>query len=202
MKTDVGGRLQLENERIHEAVQETSGQILTYNGTPIDATFFSTSNGYTESPEAIWSSSVPYLKSVASPWDKNSPRFNGQKTLTVKEFESQLGVKLPSGSTIGKVIERTAGKRVAKVEINGKVMSGKEIREKLGLMSTDFTWERKGNNIVIHTRGYGHGVGMSQYGANGMAKEGKTYADIVQYYYQGIEIAKSDAMIASITAQK
>lgn len=189
-------------KRIHEAVQETSGQILTYNGTPIDATFFSTSNGYTENPEAIWSNSVPYLKSVASPWDTNSPRYNGQKNIPVKEFESLLGVKLPSGSAIGKVIERTAGKRVAKADINGKVVSGKEIREKLGLMSTDFTWERKGNDIIIHTKGYGHGVGMSQYGANGMAKEGKTYADIVQYYYQGIEIAGSDIMMAKITAKK
>lgn len=189
-------------KRIQEAVQETSGQILTYDGAPIDATFFSTSNGYTEAPEAVWATSVPYLKSVASPWDKDSPRFVGQKTLTVNEFESLLGVKLPGGSEIGTVIEWTSGKRVGKVNINGKVLSGKDIREKLGLMSTDFTWERKGNQIIIHTKGYGHGVGMSQYGANGMAKEGKTYADIVQYYYQGIEITHSDTMMASIMAKK
>lgn len=189
-------------EKVKEAVQETSGQILTYNGTPIDATFFSTSNGYTENSEAIWSNPVPYLKSVASPWDKISPRFNGQKTFTVKEFESLLGVKLSDGSAIGKVIERTAGKRVAKVDINGKVVTGKDIREKLGLMSTDFTWERKGSDIIIHTRGYGHGVGMSQYGANGMAKEGKSYTDIVSYYYQGIEIGGTDTLMAAITAKK
>lgn len=189
-------------EKVKEAVEETRGQILTYNGAPIDATFFSTSNGYTENSEAIWSNSVPYLKSVASPWDKNSPRFNGQKIFSVKEFESLLGVKVPNGSQIGKVIERTAGKRVAKVDINGKVVSGKEIREKLGLMSTDFTWERKGSNIIINTKGYGHGVGMSQYGANGMAKEGKSYADIVTYYYQGVEIGRTDTLMASITAKK
>src|SRR3954452_3283280 len=135
-------------KRIEEAVQATQGQILTYEGNPIDATFFSTSNGFTENSEAIWSNSLPYLKSVESPWDKQSPKYSGQKVIPIKEFEAKLGVKLPNNKTIGQVTERTAGKRVAKVEINGKEVTGTDIREKLGLMSTDFTWERKGNNIV------------------------------------------------------
>ena len=155
-------------KKIEEAVQETSGQILTYEGTPIDATFFSTSNGFTENSEAIWMNSLPYLKSVESPWDKNSPKFSGQKVLPIAEFESNWVSRYRDGN-IGEVTEFTAGKRVAKVDINGKEISGKDIREKLGLMSTDFTWERKGDKIVINTHGYGHGVGMSQYGANGMA---------------------------------
>jgi stage II sporulation protein D len=100
------------------------------------------------------------------------------------------------------VTERTAGQRVAKVEINGKVVSGKDIREKLGLKSTDFTWERKGDNIIINTEGYGHGVGMSQYGANGMASEGKNYKEIVSHYYQGVEIATSDQLLTKTTAKK
>ena len=91
---------------------------------------------------------------------------------------------------LAKVAERTEGKRVGTVNISGKKISGKDIRKKLGLMSTDFTWERKGNNIIINTRGNGHGVGMSQYGANGMAQEGKEYSEIVQYYYQGVEISQ------------
>jgi len=189
-------------EKIEEAVQETNGQILTYEGTPIDATFFSTSNGFTENSEAIWLNSLPYLKSVESPWDKNSPKFSGQKVIPVTEFETKLGVKLSNNESIGEVTEFTAGKRVSKVDINGKEISGKDIREKLGLMSTDFTWKRKGNNIVINTEGYGHGVGMSQYGANGMASEGKKYQEIVQYYYQGVEIAQSDPFITTITAKK
>ncbi len=189
-------------KKIEEAVQETSGQILTYEGTPIDATFFSTSNGFTENSEAIWMNSLPYLKSVESPWDKNSPKFSGQKVLSIAEFESKLGVKLAGTGNIGEVKEFTAGKRVAKVDISGKEISGKDIREKLGLMSTDFTWERKGDKIVINTQGYGHGVGMSQYGANGMAEEGKKYQDIVQYYYQGVEITASDSFITTITAKK
>ena len=80
--------------KVQEAVKETAGKVLTYEGKPIDATFFSTSNGYTENSEAIWLNSLPYLKSVESPWDKNSPKFSGQKVLPIAEFESKLGVKL------------------------------------------------------------------------------------------------------------
>lgn len=90
------------------------------------------------------------------------------------DFEKKLGVSLSSATTIGTVIERTSGNRVGVVEIGGKKLTGKQIREKLGLKSSDFNWERQGNQIVITTKGYGHGVGMSQYGANGMAREGKT----------------------------
>jgi stage II sporulation protein D len=188
-------------KRIEEAVKETSGQILTYNQAPIDATFFSTSNGFTENSESVWSGSLPYLKSVESPWDKESPKFSGQEVISISEFQSKLGVKLSDHTTIGEVTERTVGKRVGKVKIGGKEFTGQEIREKLGLMSTDFTWERKGDKIVITTKGYGHGVGMSQYGANGMAEEGKNYQEIVQHYYQGVEITASDSFITTLTAK-
>src|SRR5581483_5179498 len=107
------------------------------------------------------------------------------------------------GSTIGQIIARTPGKRVGKVEFSGgKVLSGKDIREKLGLKSSDFIWERNGNNIVINTKGYGHGVGMSQYGANGMAAAGKTYKEIVEHYYTGVSITSTDVVLAVITAEK
>ena len=188
--------------KITEAVNETNGQIITYEGAPIVASFFSTSNGYTENSEAIWLNAVPYLKSVESPWDLQSPKFGGQKIFTVSEFEQKLDVKLSDNSTIGNIIERTAGKRVGKVEINGKMLHGKEVREKLKLKSTDFTWERKGDKIIVNTKGYGHGVGMSQYGANGMAAEGKTYKDIINYYYKGVQISNSETILTKIIAQK
>ena len=191
-----------KRKKIEEAVRATSGQIITYEGKPIDAAFFSTSNGYTENSEDYWPGTIPYLRSVASPWDKNSPKFNSQKVISVKDFEARLGVKVGSGNTIGKIIARTEGKRVAKVNIGGKVLTGREIREALDLQSTDFSWERKGNNIIITTRGNGHGVGMSQYGANGMAEEGKSYEEIVKHYYQGVEITSAETMLATITAKK
>lgn len=189
-------------KKIREAVSETSGEIITYNDSPIDASFFSTSNGYTENPEEIWLMPLPYLKSVESPWDLKSPKFVGQKVFTVSEFEQKLGVKLPDDSTIGKVTKRTAGKRVGAVEINGKTIKGKDIRDTLGLKSTDFTWERKGNKIIINTKGNGHGVGMSQYGANGMAAEGKSYKDIIAHYYQGVEVTASDNILTRVLAKK
>ncbi|MEW8987197.1 MAG: stage II sporulation protein D, partial [Bacillus sp. (in: firmicutes)] len=189
-------------EKIRKAVQETSGQILTYEGSPIDATFFSTSNGYTENAESVWQGALPYLKSVESPWDLNSKEFNGQKVVSVSDFERLLGVKVGSGDTIGKVVERTSSNRVSRVDFNGTVLTGQDIRTKLELKSTDFTWERKGNQIVINTKGYGHGVGMSQYGANGMAQEGKNYVDIAKYYYQGVEVVSSNDLLTKITAQK
>jgi stage II sporulation protein D len=91
---------------------------------------------------------------------------------------------------------------VGEVNFNGKVLSGRDIRDKLELKSSDFAWERKGDSIVITTKGFGHGVGMSQYGANGMAEEGSDYKEIVKHYYQGVEITSSESMLATITAQK
>ncbi|WP_461611104.1 stage II sporulation protein D [Cytobacillus kochii] len=189
-------------EKITQAVQETSGQILTYDGNPITAAFFSTSNGYTENAENVWANATPYLKSVKSPWDIDTPKFADQISIPVSEFEKKLNVKVPSGQTVAKIVEKTDGNRIGKVDINGTMIKGTDVRMKLGLQSTDFTLKRNGDQINIQTKGYGHGVGMSQYGANGMAKEGKSYKEIVSYYYKGIEISESDTMVAKLTAQK
>lgn len=202
LRRDWGMDYSWKHKKILDAVRSTGGQILTFNGKPITATFFSTSNGYTENSEDYWSNSIPYLRSVASPWDKtNSPKFTFQQVFSVRSFETKLGVKL-NGNSIGQIVARTAGKRVAKVDFSGKVLTGKEIREKLDLKSSDFAWERKGDNIIVTTKGYGHGVGMSQYGANGMASEGKSYTDIVKYYYQGVEVTPAQSMMAMVTGKK
>ncbi|WRP06414.1 stage II sporulation protein D [Rossellomorea aquimaris] len=189
-------------KKISEAVLETMGQVLTYDGKPITAAFFSTSNGFTENSEAYWPNEYPYLRSVESPWDSASPRFEDQKVIPIKEFEQKLGVTLPKDGSVGTITSRTEGKRVASVEINGKGFSGREIREKLELRSSDFTWYLKDDHIVIATKGYGHGVGMSQYGANGMAKEGKDYQDIVTHYYKDVKITESDKLLQKVTAQR
>ena len=190
-------------KRIEEAVGQTAGQILTYNGQPILASFFSTSNGYTENSEDYWKQPIPYLKSVKSPWDKESPQYYSKTVIPVEEFEKKLGLHLRNKKDAGTIIQRTGGKRVGKVKIAGKEFTGREIREKLGLKSTDFSWVVKGDQMIITTKGYGHGIGMSQYGANGMAKEGKTYKQIVQHYYQHVQIASSEDFLKNrITAQK
>ncbi|RDU37518.1 stage II sporulation protein D [Neobacillus piezotolerans] len=189
-----------KKKKIVEAVRSTDGQILTYNGKAIYAQFFSTSNGFTENSEEYWENAFPYLRSVASPWDKKSPKFKDRMSISVSDFEKRLGVKVGTSKTIGKITGRTAGNRISRVEFNGRVLSGREIREELELRSSDFSWERHGNQIIITTRGFGHGVGMSQYGANGMASEGKTYQEIVKYYYKGIEISPADNLLATVTA--
>ncbi|QHA93793.1 stage II sporulation protein D [Bacillus sp. N1-1] len=187
--------------RIEEAVQATAGQILTYEGNPIYASFFSTSNGYTENSEDYWENKAPYLRSVESPWDVDSPKYEDKATFTVAEFEQKLGVNL-SKSSIGSIENLTEGKRVAEVSVGGKTFTGREIRDLLGLRSSDFTWERVGDTINVVTKGYGHGVGMSQYGANGMAEDGKAYADIVKHYYQGVAISEMENYVTDYTAQR
>ncbi len=187
--------------RIEEAVQATTGQILTYEGNPIYASFFSTSNGYTENSEDYWENKAPYLRSVESPWDVDSPKYEDKATFTVAEFEQKLGVDL-SNNSIGSIENLTEGKRVAEVSVGGKTFTGREIRDLLGLRSSDFTWERVGDTINVVTKGYGHGVGMSQYGANGMAEDGKAYADIVKHYYQGVAISEMENYVTDYTAQR
>ncbi|GGM32480.1 stage II sporulation protein D [Paraliobacillus quinghaiensis] len=173
-------------KKIQQAVAATVGQILTYNDQPITPAFFSTSNGYTENSEDYWQNALPYLTSVASPWDEDSPKFLDQKIIPIKEVESKLGVLIPDNTTFP--VTKTESNRIKTVEIAGKTFTGRDVRQKLDLRSSDFEIEQKSDHIIFTTKGYGHGIGMSQYGANGMAEEGKNYQEIVTYYYQGVEI--------------
>jgi stage II sporulation protein D len=179
-------------DRIRQAVVETQGQVLTFKGRPINATFFSTSNGYTENSEEYWVNEIPYLRSVEVPWDKNSPRYQVKTSILLTEVERKLGIKLTAEAiSTGKwmqVLETTTGNRIGKVKIGDKVYTGRELREKLDLHSSSFLWEIIGGKLHLTTFGYGHGVGMSQWGAHGMAQAGKKAAEIVKYFYQGIAI--------------
>ncbi|WP_077307156.1 stage II sporulation protein D [Terribacillus halophilus] len=187
-------------EKLSKAVEATSGEILTYQGEPITPSFFSTSNGYTENAEDYWENALPYLKSVESPWDKQSPKFADQKIFEIAEAEKLLGVKINPNEPPGNV-KLTDSQRVAEVEIGGKQFTGRDIRQKLGLKSTDFTISMKDGHLIFKTKGYGHGVGMSQYGANGMAGEGKSYQDILTHYYTDTEISKLPANGAKLVSK-
>jgi stage II sporulation protein D len=186
--------------KIDRAVNETKDMILTYEHKPINATFFSTSNGYTENSEDYWPFMSPYLRSVPSPWDiKLSSRYQESVDLSYKSMLQKLGVAsiATSGTSAKgmKVLEWSTGHRIKKMAIGGKTFSGREVREKLGLASSQFSWKWSGSKITFTTYGYGHGVGLSQWGANGMAKEGKTAEQIVTYYYTGISIEKASPFI-------
>lgn len=196
------GNYEKNIKKITGAVADTQGQIITYDNKPIDASFFSTGNGYTENSEEYWENKIPYLRCTQSPWDKDSSKYKSQKVIPVERFEKLLNVSLPSDGSVGVITKRTEGKRVASVLIGSKKFTGKEIREKLGLRSSDFSWTRMNGNIIINTKGYGHGVGMSQYGANGMAKEGKTYESIIKHYYKGVKIEDDDKYLSKTTVKK
>lgn len=175
-------------EKIRQAVYGTEGMVLTYGGRPITATFFSTSNGRTENADEYWNTSVPYLKSVPSPWDRNAPKYEEETTFSLKVARTKLQLKESQDLANAKILKRTAGGQVSLIRIGGKEYSGRDIRERLSLPSATFRWEVKGDRLVIRTLGYGHGVGMSQWGARGMAEEGKKASQILTYYYKGVTI--------------
>lgn len=173
--------------KIRQAVEETQGQVLTYNGEVINAFYFSMSNGYTENCELVFAQDLPYLNSVSSKWDNESLN-NYSYTINFfkEDFCSSLGITCDSVEI--QDITRSDSNRVLTITINNQTFKGTEMRSKLGLRSTDFDIVINESGVTITTRGYGHGVGMSQYGANGMAKEGYSYEEIVKYYYQNTEI--------------
>lgn len=176
--------------KLRTAVNQTIDEYLEYNGEIIDALFFSTSNGYTEDASVVFNLELPYLKSVESKWDaQTSSVFNSQKTISLQEFYEKLGLEYKSELSFN-VLERSDTNRIIKLEINGNMLNATDVYNKLGLRSTDFNLTQVGTNVVIDARGYGHGVGMSQYGALGMAKEGYNYKQILEYYYTGAKIKK------------
>jgi len=176
-------------DKLTRAVNDTEGLVLTYGGEPIEATFFSTSNGYTENSEAYWQAKIPYLRSVESPWDERyAPNYERETSFSYKEFYVKMGLK-PSSAAPILVVERTSDSgRILSIRISGETFTGRDVREKLGLASTDFSWRTADGRIAFRTEGYGHGVGMSQWGANGMAKEGRTAEDILLHYYRGVRL--------------
>ena len=193
-----GAAYEENSNRINTAVNETKGQVITYDNRPIYAAFFSTSNGKTENSEDYWQDAYPYLRSVDSSWDKQAPSYEGDPTVfALAEFaekiEQKTGEKLAVQAAAGdedwiKIVSKTAGDNINEIQIGDRTFSGREVREALDLRSADFYWKIQNDHIIFTTRGYGHGVGMSQWGANLMAEEGKSAEQIVKHYYQGVSV--------------
>lgn len=176
-------------EQIRSAVLETEGQVLLYEGELIEATYFSCSGGYTEDAVAVWGTDVPYLQSVASPGEESASHYSDTVTFSAEEFLLLLDLD-GSGNPadwIGQ-IRYTDGGGVETIEICGKVLRGTEVRKALGLRSAAFSVETGKDSLTITTRGFGHRVGMSQYGADAMAASGRDYRDILAHYYQGTSL--------------
>jgi len=187
MKNKWGTDFELYYNKIKTAVNDTEGLIMYYNDEVVEAYYFAMSNGYTESASLVFSEDRDYLQSVESVYDNNELKyFEVTKKFTKEEICKSLNIQC--NNIIFSNIDRSHTNRVNYITVNGTPFKGTVFRSKLGLRSTDFTIEEKDNHIFITTKGYGHGVGMSQYGANGMAKNGYNYEEILKYYYKNIKI--------------
>lgn len=184
-------------KKVSDAVDSTKDEIMVYQEEPILAVFHSTSAGKTENAENVWRQELPYLKSVDSSQDENAPDFQTEVSIPVSTVISKLQAKfsdliLTQASLISQmqIVERTEAGYIKKIQVGNKMLTGLEVREALGLRSSDFTVKQIGDTMTFITKGYGHGAGMSQYGANFMAQEGKNYEEILKHYYSGISIVK------------
>ena len=176
--------------KLRSAVNSTIDEYLSYDDKVVDAMFFSTSNGYTEDSKSIFDFDAPYLKSVESPWDKDvSSAYLTTKTLKLTEFYKLLNIPYNKNLNID-IEKRSTTNRILLLKINGYEFKGTDVYGRLSLRSTDFEINLQGDSVSITTKGYGHGVGMSQYGALGMAKAGYTYNEILSHYYQNTTLTK------------
>lgn len=176
--------------KLKTAVLETSGEYITYKDNIIDALFFSTSVGATENSEEVFVSALPYLRSVDSSWDAEvSPVFSENNTFNLKDFYNKLNLTYSNNLYID-VLQTTSTGRIKKIKINGTTFNGTTVAGKLGIRSDYFNISRDNDTVLVTTKGYGHGVGMSQYGAEAMAKKGYTYDKILKHYYKDVDIKK------------
>jgi len=182
--------LNSETRSTHEAVNSTTGQVLTYQGQVILAAFHSSSGGHTENVEDVWSRSLPYLRSVVD-YDQTAPVYQWQKALSGRE----IGYRLGSVGTVRSLIpqQATPQGRIIRLKVVGdrgtKTVSGKAFRTALGLRSTLFQVSGDTQRFIISGRGFGHGIGLSQWGANYLASQGANYRQILGHYYRNVQLS-------------
>lgn len=181
--------------KIQQAVDSTKGQLMYYQGALVEQPLFhSSSGGKTENSEDVFVSALPYLRSVDSPYETAAPHQHEQIEVSLSEFKQKIKQSNPNKnpgtvnrSTV-KIIDRSEGGRVIAMQVGNLTLKGREVRDIFGLRSANFTVSVQGDNVLFTTEGYGHGVGMSQWGANGMAQAGYKYVDILTHYYTGVEV--------------
>ena len=181
--------------KIEKAVNETAGKIVTYNGKPINAFFHANSGGTTELPVNVWGGAgLPYLQVVETAGEEGYTQYSSEVILNKEELIEKLKTKYSdiqidfNNTDDIKILDYTDGSRVKTVKFGNHELSGVETRTILGLKSTNFEITKENDNIKFSVKGYGHGVGMSQWGAEGMAKEGFLCYDILKHYYTGVDI--------------
>lgn len=181
--------------KIVEAVNSTTGKIITYGGEAINAFFHANSGGVTESSLNIWGGiDYPYLKSVETAGEEGYTQYSSEVTLSRQELLDKIKSKYED-CTIDftqenciQILEYTTSGRVKTIKFGNKEIAGTEARTLLGLKSTNFTFTMEGDNVIFSVTGYGHGVGMSQTGADALAKSGANYEEIIKHFYTNVEI--------------
>ena len=184
-----------DEKKVESAVCDTDGQAILYGGEPILAVFHAASAGQTRAAGEVWLSDVPYLQPVASPEEGDTiPNYYSRAEFTAEEFRNRVCAVVPeaklTGSMSGWLREgsRDEAGSVVTLTVGGVEIKGSTLRGALGLRSACFEWEVQGENIVFYVTGYGHGVGLSQYGANRMARDGATWQEILTHYYTGVSV--------------
>ena len=172
--------------KIKDAVNNTDSLVIKYDGELIKSYYYAMSNGYTEDCQAVFNETYPYLNVVSSDFDANANNYLYQKKFTNQEFCDALSISC-NNIVISNAIKDDSN-RISSININDKTFTGIEVRKLLNLRSTDFSITLDNDQVLIETKGYGHGVGMSQYGANYLANNGQNYETILKYYYQNVEI--------------
>lgn len=181
-------------EKISQAVAETDGLLCLYEGKPIDAVFFSSTAGRTVDAMAVWGKAVPYLKGVESPEGEEVPGWQTVVTLPTEEFRETFLAAYPQADLSGEEkdwfqdLTADEGGMVTSLKLGGVELSGGQVRSLFGLRSAHFTAAATADTVTFWVTGYGHGVGMSQYGANAMAGEGKNFQEILEWYYTGTKV--------------
>lgn len=193
-----GSKSDTYRDKIVQAVRDTNGLILVYENEPIAAVFHAASAEKTENAVDVWGAETPYLESVESPGGDASPRYYASVEVTKEEFVQKFKAKYPQAdlstpiNTWFRASKRSEAGGVITVAVGGIRVKGTEIREMFGLNSTNFKLKFTENTITFQTTGYGHGVGMSQYGARALALEGKKYDEILAWYYKNTELKKRE----------
>ncbi len=181
--------------KVYNAVNETRGVIAVYDGDPIQALYHASSGGETEDCENVFSNTLPYLKGVESPGEEYYAHYSDEEVFELKDFVERLNeafssadLTLSNARDSVSIVSRYGSGRVERVKVGDTHCSGRDFRTALDLYSAYFTIEFNGDSVIITTKGYGHGVGMSQSGANAMAREGASYTDIIRHYYTDVEL--------------
>ena len=176
-------------DKMRSAVERTHGQVLTYDDKLIEATYFSCSGGRTEDAVDVWGSDIPYLRSVSSPGEETSRHYSTQTIMTKEAFFEKLGLPLNTVLAQDQIMANyTEGGGIDTIQIGNRIFSGVELRSLLSLPSTFATFTVSTDNVIITTKGNGHRVGLSQYGADAMALSGRSYSEILNHYYPGAKL--------------